>query len=77
MSAPLLVELLCEELPPKALLRLGEAFAKGVRDGLAKRGLVEEPADALVFATPRRGVWFTGVTSSERLSVVLLRFAIG
>jgi len=35
MSAPLVVELLCEELPPKALARLGKAFALGIRDGLA------------------------------------------
>ena len=54
MSAPLVVELLCEELPPKALARLGNAFAEGIRAGLAKRGLVDEPGDALVFCTPRR-----------------------
>ncbi|APV48772.1 glycine--tRNA ligase subunit beta [Betaproteobacteria bacterium GR16-43] len=54
MTAPLLVELLCEELPPKALAKLGAAFAQGIRDGLMKRGLVEEPSDALSFATPRR-----------------------
>jgi glycyl-tRNA synthetase beta chain len=53
-TAPLLVELLCEELPPKALARLGSAFATAIRDGLAKRGLVDEPRDALEFATPRR-----------------------
>ena len=54
MSAPLLVELVCEELPPKALGKLGAAFAQGIRDGLAKRGLLDEPSDALLFATPRR-----------------------
>jgi glycyl-tRNA synthetase beta chain len=54
MSAPLLVELVCEELPPKALGKLGAAFAQAIRDGLAKRGLLEEPSDALLFATPRR-----------------------
>ena len=54
MSAPLLVELLCEELPPKALARLAAAFAAGIRDGLAKRGLLEGAGDALEFATPRR-----------------------
>ncbi len=54
MSAPLLVELLCEELPPKALARLGSAFATGIRDGLAKRGLLEGDTEALEFATPRR-----------------------
>ncbi|HET6263353.1 MAG TPA: glycine--tRNA ligase subunit beta, partial [Usitatibacter sp.] len=53
-AAPLVVELLCEELPPKALARLGAAFAAGIRDSLAKRGLVDEPSEALEFATPRR-----------------------
>jgi glycyl-tRNA synthetase alpha subunit len=53
-TEPLVVELLCEELPPRALARLGAAFAEGIRAGLAKRGLVEEPGDALLFATPRR-----------------------
>ena len=52
--APLVVELVCEELPPKALARLGAAFAQGLRAGLVKRGLVDEPGDALEFATPRR-----------------------
>ncbi len=54
MTVPLVVELLCEELPPRALARLGAAFAEGIRAGLAKRGLIEEPGDALVFCTPRR-----------------------
>jgi glycyl-tRNA synthetase beta chain len=54
MTAALLVELVCEELPPKALARLGAAFAEGIRAGLAKRAMVEDPADVLVFATPRR-----------------------
>jgi glycyl-tRNA synthetase beta chain len=53
-AAPLLVELLTEELPPKALPRLGETFARQIHAGLAERGLV--PADAACewFATPRR-----------------------
>ncbi len=50
----LLVELFTEELPPKALKKLGEAFASGIAQGLVARKLV--PADARVtsFATPRR-----------------------
>ena len=40
MSASLLVELFTEELPPKALQRLGEAFAEGIAAGLASRGLL-------------------------------------
>ena len=37
----LLIELLTEELPPKALARLGEAFARGLFDGLSAQGLLE------------------------------------
>jgi glycyl-tRNA synthetase beta subunit len=41
MSRPLLVELYTEELPPKALRKLGEAFASGIAAGLKQRGLLE------------------------------------
>jgi glycyl-tRNA synthetase beta chain len=54
MAAPLLVEMLCEELPPKALKRLGEAFAEGIAAGLRKRGLASADAAHRAFATPRR-----------------------
>jgi glycyl-tRNA synthetase beta chain len=54
MSANLLVELLTEELPPKALRQLAEAFGKGIADGLATRGLVAADAARVVYATPRR-----------------------
>ena len=37
-AATLLVELFCEELPPRALKRLGDAFAEQLKHGLAKRG---------------------------------------
>jgi glycyl-tRNA synthetase beta chain len=50
----LVVELLCEELPPKALKKLGEAFAAGVVAGLRAAGLAGEGARATSFATPRR-----------------------
>ena len=39
--ATLLVELLTEELPPKALARLGDAFAEGIAQRLAARDLIE------------------------------------
>ncbi|RFP79126.1 glycine--tRNA ligase subunit beta [Hydrogenophaga borbori] len=55
MSAQnLLVELFVEELPPKALKKLGEAFATGLAASLQAQGLA--PADAAVtaFASPRR-----------------------
>ncbi len=54
MSATLLVELFCEELPPRALQRLGEAFATGIADGLANRGLLDTSASVQAFASPRR-----------------------
>jgi len=44
----LLVELFVEELPPKALKRLGEAFATGLADGLTKRGLASAGSVAKV-----------------------------
>jgi len=53
-GAPLLVELLCEELPPKALKRLGDAFAQGLLKGLQKREMLEGAATVRAFATPRR-----------------------
>jgi len=54
MSAPLLVELLTEELPPKALSRLGEAFAAALTRGLDKRELLGNGTTTHAFATPRR-----------------------
>lgn len=62
MSANLLVELFVEELPPKALKKLGESFAGMLADSLKAQGLA--PADAAVtsFASPRRlGVHVAGV----------------
>jgi len=52
--APLLVELRTEELPPKALDRLGAAFAEGMEKALRSRGLIEADARVERFATPRR-----------------------
>ncbi len=51
---PLLVELLTEELPPKALQKLGQAFAEGVRATLERHGLLAEGCAATAYATPRR-----------------------
>jgi glycyl-tRNA synthetase beta chain len=54
MSASLLVELFTEELPPKALRGLGDAFALGILDGLRSKGLVSINPAAEPFSTPRR-----------------------
>lgn len=50
----LLVELRTEELPPKALARLGEAFAEGIVKGLADAHLVAPAAKFDWYASPRR-----------------------
>ena len=52
--APLLVELRVEELPPKALNKLGDAFAQGLRAALAAQGLCAADAAFEPFASPRR-----------------------
>ena len=52
MQASLLVEILTEELPPKSLRALAEAFAARLQADLAKAGLTHSPARS--FATPRR-----------------------
>ncbi|HKC42835.1 MAG TPA: glycine--tRNA ligase subunit beta [Burkholderiales bacterium] len=54
MAAPLLVELLTEELPPKALRHLGYAFADALVSDLRKDGFVLADSKFIVFATPRR-----------------------
>ena len=50
----LLVELFVEELPPKALKRLGEAFAAGLAASLKAQGLAGEHSAVTPFASPRR-----------------------
>ncbi len=54
MNATLLVELLTEELPPKALARLGEVFSAQIHAGLSDRNLVAAGDDYRWYATPRR-----------------------
>lgn len=54
MNQTLLVELLTEELPPKALAKLGDAFASGILNGLKTRNFLEADSIATAFATPRR-----------------------
>jgi glycyl-tRNA synthetase beta chain len=55
-SRPLLIELVTEELPPKALAKLSIAFSEGIVKGLHAAGLcgIQTTADAHRFATPRR-----------------------
>jgi glycyl-tRNA synthetase beta chain len=53
-TANLLVELFVEELPPKALKKLGEAFARTLGDSLKSQGLAGADAAVTAFASPRR-----------------------
>jgi len=50
----LLVELFTEELPPKALKKLGEAFAAVLAESLVAQGLAGADAVVANFASPRR-----------------------
>ncbi|MEX8522439.1 MAG: glycine--tRNA ligase subunit beta [Leptothrix ochracea] len=60
----LLVELFVEELPPKALKKLGEAFAATLAASLKASGLAGAEATVTPFASPRRlAVHVTGVGS--------------
>ncbi|HEX2531796.1 MAG TPA: glycine--tRNA ligase subunit beta, partial [Burkholderiaceae bacterium] len=54
MNQTLLVELLTEELPPKALAKLGDAFAAGIVNGLKSRDFLNADSLAVAYATPRR-----------------------
>ena len=61
----LLVELFVEELPPKALKRLGEAFAAALVDSLRSQGLVADDASVTAFASPRRLAAHVGGVASR------------
>ncbi|MEP6899454.1 MAG: glycine--tRNA ligase subunit beta [Rhodanobacter sp.] len=50
----LLVELGTEELPPRSLDDLSDAFLRGICDGLAKRGIAAGLDLARAYASPRR-----------------------
>jgi glycyl-tRNA synthetase beta chain len=59
-----LVELGTEELPPKALRGLEEAFASSIRTGLEKAAL--EHGNVVSYATPRRlAVWVKKLAASQ------------
>ena len=50
----LLVELFVEELPPKALKKLGEAFSAALATSLKKDGLAGDHAVVTAYSSPRR-----------------------
>ena len=54
MKQTLLVELLTEELPPKVLGKLGDAFASALFNGLSSRAFIDDDARFTAYASPRR-----------------------
>jgi glycyl-tRNA synthetase beta chain len=82
MSAKnLLVELFVEELPPKALKKLGEAFGSTLLQGLRIAGLAGDTSALNVFATPRRLAAHIShvlpVAADKAVSVKLMPVAVG
>lgn len=66
MNQPLLIELLTEELPPKALIKLSEAFTAGIVNGLKSRDFLEENSIVTSYTTPRRlAVFITHVRAKS------------
>jgi glycyl-tRNA synthetase beta chain len=53
-SANLLIEVFTEELPPKSLRRLGDAFSEGIFAALKSAGLTSASSQVTGFASPRR-----------------------
>ncbi len=80
-SANLLVELFVEELPPKALKKLGDAFAGVLRDHLVALGLADADTVLTAYASPRRlGAHLTNVVAQaadKAVSQKLMPVAVG
>ncbi|WP_293663213.1 glycine--tRNA ligase subunit beta, partial [Rhodoferax sp. OV413] len=77
----LLVELFVEELPPKALKKLGEAFGNVLADSLRAQGLIAADAVVTHYASPRRlAVHVTAVAAQaadKAVSQKLMPVAVG
>ena len=80
-SNNLLVELFVEELPPKALKKLGDAFAGVLLQQLQAQGLAAADAVLTAFASPRRlAAHVTGVlarAADKAQSLKLMPVAVG
>ena len=77
----LLVELFVEELPPKALNKLGNAFAAVLLEQLKAQGLATAESQLTAFASPRRlAAHITAVASfaaDKAVSAKLMPVAVG
>ena len=81
MNHNLLVELQAEELPPKALSSLSNAFSQGLYKSLEQQGLLNSNSKLTSFATPRRlGVHLTEVSAKaadKQVQLKLMPVSIG
>ena len=80
-SKNLLVELFVEELPPKALRKLGEAFSNVLSEQLKAQGLTDAGSVVTPFASPRRlAAHITGVAgkgADKAVSQKLMPVSVG
>ncbi|MCZ8286352.1 MAG: glycine--tRNA ligase subunit beta, partial [Bacteroidia bacterium] len=77
----LIVELFVEELPPKALKKLGDAFAGVLFDQIKAQGLTAADSVLTAFASPRRlAVHVTAVAAGaadKEVSQKIMPVAVG
>ena len=77
----LLIELFVEELPPKALKKLGESFSNTLFDTLKAQGLTAENSVTTSFASPRRlAAHITAVAAQaadKQISQKLMPISVG
>ncbi len=66
-SADLLIEIGCEELPPKALDQIREALFEGVRQGLLKENLSFDASASRSWSTARRLALYFAETASHQV----------
>src|SRR5690606_35983764 len=81
MNKNLLIELFVEELPPKALKKIGEAFAAGLEASLKAQGLLAADSKLTGFASPcRLGAHITAVAAQaadKPIAQKLMPVAVG
>jgi len=77
----LLIELFVEELPPKALKKIGDAFAQGLQASLKAQALLGANSTLTAFASPRRlGIHLTDVieqADDKQIAQKLMPVAVG
>jgi glycyl-tRNA synthetase beta chain len=81
LNQNLLVELFVEELPPKALRKLGEAFSSVLAGSLKAQGLAAADAAVTAYASPRRLAVHVAAVATQApdkaLQVKLMPVAVG